>query len=152
MKRIITCFYFIFLLLPLTSYAIEKENTAKENYQELVNLYFAAARIGNNEVLETFLNAGFPVNERNNQSYTALMVAAYYGHQSSIELLLQKGASACLQDKRGNTAIMGAVIKGEFSIARYLYTVNCSKNIKNNAGLTLNEFINVYGQSDLFNN
>ncbi len=79
------------------------------------------------------------------------MTAAYYGHASSVELLLEKGANACIQDKRGNTAIMGAIIKGEFSIAKRLYVINCSKNIKNNAGLTLEEFTKMYGKSDLFN-
>ncbi|MGR6862291.1 ankyrin repeat domain-containing protein [Aliivibrio salmonicida] len=152
MKKSIAYFYLLFLLLPLSSFATEKEQTTNEDYQELITLYFAAARTGNDDVLSTFLNAGFPVNQINSKSYTALMTAAYYGNQSSIEVLLEKGANACLQDKRGNTAIMGAVIKGEFSIAKRLYKINCSESIKNNAGLTLQEFTHLYGQSDLFNN
>ena len=151
MKRLITSFYLFFLLLPISSLALEKEQT-KDDYQTLIDLYFAAARVGNDEVLDKFLTAGFPVDQINNQSYTALMTAAYYGHASSIELLLEKGANACIQDKRGNTATMGAVIKGELSIAKRLYTVNCSKDIKNNAGLTLKEFTEMYGKADLFNN
>ncbi|WP_422613942.1 ankyrin repeat domain-containing protein [Aliivibrio logei] len=65
----------------------------RDDYNELTNLYYAAIRTGNDEVLSQFLNAGFPVNQINNQSYTALMTAACYGHQSSIELLLKKGKS-----------------------------------------------------------
>lgn len=151
MKLLITSFYLFILLLPISSSALEKEQT-KDEYQTLTELYFAAARVGNNEVLDKFLTAGFPVDQINNQSYTALMTAAYYGHASSVELLLEKGANACIQDKRGNTAIMGAIIKGEFSIAKRLYVTNCSKNIKNNAGLTLEEFTKMYGKTDLFNN
>ncbi len=146
----IVCLYLI-LLFPLSSFAIEKNISISEDYKELIDLYFAAARTGDDQVLKQFLDAGFPVNQINNQSYTALMVAAYYGHLSSIELLLKKGADPCIQDKRGNTAIMAALIKGELLIVKRLYQVNCSENIKNNAGLTLKEFARIYGQSDLLN-
>lgn len=77
------------------------------------------------------------------------MVAAYQGNGDTVRLLLDLGANACIQDKRGNTAMMGALIKGEVSIARDLYQTECSPELRNKAGLSLEEFANVYGQSDV---
>lgn len=83
---------------------------------------------------------GFPIDQRNTQSYTALMVAAYQGHRETVRLLLDSGANACLQDKRGNTALMGALIKREIGIVKDLYQADCSPEMRNKAGLNLKEF------------
>ncbi|MGD1453348.1 ankyrin repeat domain-containing protein [Vibrio harveyi] len=124
------------------------EDKLEEEYQSLVELFFDAARIGNNEVVDTFVSQGFPIDQRNNQSYTALMVAAYQGHRETVRLLLDSGANACLQDKRGNTALMGALIKREIGIAKDLYQADCSPELRNKAGLNLKEFAEIYGQSN----
>lgn len=125
------------------------EDKLEEEYQSLVELFFDAARIGNNEVVDTFVSQGFPIDQRNNQSYTALMVAAYQGHRETVRLLLDSGANACLQDKRGNTALMGALIKREIGIAKDLYQADCSLELRNKAGLNLKEFVEIYGQSNV---
>ncbi|MGL4712337.1 MAG: ankyrin repeat domain-containing protein, partial [Shewanella sp.] len=57
--------------------------------QLLVDYFFAAARTGDITVLAHFLDAGFPIDQRNSQSYTALMVAAYNGHAAATDLLLE---------------------------------------------------------------
>ncbi|MGR5443552.1 ankyrin repeat domain-containing protein [Vibrio jasicida] len=125
------------------------EDKLEEEYQSLVELFFDAARIGNNEVVDTFVSQGFPIDQRNTQSYTALMVAAYQGHRETVLLLLDSGANACLQDKRGNTALMGALIKREIGIAKDLYQADCSPELRNKAGLNLKEFAEIYGQSNV---
>lgn len=113
---------------------------------ELTSYFFAAARLGDIEVLAAFLDGGFPIDHPNQKSYTALMVAAYAGQQEATELLLQKGADACIQDKRGNTAIMGAMIKAEFRIVRTLYAHECDVALTNKSGMTLEEFALYWGQ------
>ena len=125
------------------------EDKLEEEYQSLVELFFDAARIGNNEVVDTLVSQGFPIDQRNTQSYTALMVAAYQGHRETVRLLLDSGANACLQDKRGNTALMGALIKREIGIAKDLYQADCSPELRNKAGLNLKEFAEIYGQSNV---
>ncbi len=125
------------------------EDKLEEEYRSLVELFFDAARIGNNEVVDTFVSQGFPIDQRNTQSYTALMVAAYQGHRETVRLLLDSGANACLQDKRGNTALMGALIKREIGIAKDLYQADCSPELRNKAGLNLKEFAEIYGQSNV---
>ena len=135
------------LSISLSFNLLAAETHIEKEYQDLVELFFDAARIGNNEVLETFVSQGFPIDQRNTQSYTALMVAAYGGNKESVSLLLDLGANACLQDKRGNTALMGALIKREVAIAKDLYQADCSPGLRNKAGLNLAEFAKIYGQS-----
>ena len=139
----------IFFSLIFSLSLLAADDKLEEEYQSLVGLFFDAARIGNNEVIDAFVSQGFPVDQRNNQSYTALMVAAYQGNRETVRLLLDSGANACLQDKRGNTALMGALIKREISIAKDLYQAECSPELRNKAGLNLKEFAEIYGQSNV---
>lgn len=119
-------------------------------FNSLITLFFEAARIGNNDVIKEFVSAGFPINERNPQSYTALMVAAYQGQKETVHLLLQEGANPCLEDKRGNTAFLGALLKREVTIARELYQADCRYDeLRNKSGLNLNEFAALFGQEKI---
>jgi len=113
---------------------------------QLTAYFFSAAKTGEVEVLAEFLNNGFPVDQRNGQSYTALMMATYYGYKNAVEVLLDNGANACLKDKRGHTAMMGAVIKAEWEIAKRLYKEDCEK--AHSSGKTLARFAAVFGQTD----
>nr|WP_223296549.1 ankyrin repeat domain-containing protein [Shewanella pealeana] len=122
-------------------------NSQTAQMRLLVDYFFAAARTGDIEVLNHFIEAGFPIDQRNNQSYSALMVAAYNGQAQAASVLLEHGANACLQDKRGNTAMMGAVIKAEFAIVKQLYSQECDAELTNNSGMTLQEFAQYWGQS-----
>ena len=139
----------VFFSLIFSLSLLAADDKLEEEYQSLVGLFFDAARIGNDEVIDAFVSQGFPVDQRNNQSYTALMVAAYQGNRETVRLLLDSGANACLQDKRGNTALMGALIKREISIAKDLYQAECSPELRNKAGLNLKEFAEIYGQSNV---
>ena len=114
--------------------------------QELIDLFFAAAKTGNTEVIQEFLKYGFPVDVRNSDGYTPLMMATYYGHQPVVTLLLKHGADRCLRDKRGNTALMGALFKMEFAIAKQLRQVDCDANAKATGQKTTAEFAKVIGQ------
>jgi len=114
--------------------------------QKLIDYFFDAAKIGETEVLTEYLNKGFPVDQRNNQSYTALMMATYYGNKEAVEILLNHGANACLKDKRGHTAMMGAIVKAEWGIARQLYEEDCRQ--AHSTGKTLEQFAAVFGQTE----
>ncbi|MEZ9545917.1 hypothetical protein BCV39_05455 [Vibrio sp. 10N.286.55.E10] len=144
--KIVFLFSSVFFSLIFSLSLLAADDKLEEEYQSLVGLFFDAARIGNNDVIDAFVSQGFPVDQRNNQSYTALMVAAYQGNRETVGLLLDSGANACLQDKRGNTALMGALIKREISIAKDLYQAECSPELRNKAGLNLKEFAEIYGQ------
>lgn len=125
---------------------------------QLQQYFFAAARTGEISVLQYFVEAGYPVNAANPQSYTALMVAAYSGQAEAVQLLLTAGADACLRDKRGHTALMGAMIKAEWAIARTLYAKDCdaanpvaaTAAVTDKQQMTAAQFAQIFGQSDKF--
>ena len=114
--------------------------------QELIDIFIAAAKTGNQEVINEFLKHGFPVDVRNNAGYTALMMAAYYGHQDTVTTLVEYGADRCARDSKGNTALMGAMFKLEWSIVKQLRQVDCDANAKQTGQKTAEEFAKVIGQ------
>lgn len=144
------------LSLMLLSALLRSEEPTPDALEQLTSYFFAAARTGDLVVLNEFLQQGFPVDQRNNQSYTALMVATYAGQQQAVELLLKQGADACLRDKRGHTAMMGAIVKAEWTIGKVLYPIDCKedKNVDAKAAvtdkekMTVAQFAEVFGQSE----
>lgn len=124
----------------------------------LSRYFFAAARSGETAVLQEFLQAGFPVDLPNEGSYTALMIAAYQGQANAVNVLLKAGADACIRDKRGHTALMGAMIKAEWQIAKQLYAIDCDQNnsaeatdaITDKSQMTAAQFAEKFGQTEKF--
>jgi len=146
----------LLLSLMLLSAMLRSEEQVSDPLEQLTSYFFAAARTGDLVVLNEFLQQGFPVDQRNPQSYTALMVATYAGQQQAVELLLQQGADACLRDKRGHTAMMGAIVKAEWSIGKILYPIDCKEDtsvdakaaVTDKAKMTVAQFAEVFGQSE----
>lgn len=134
----------------------QAEEQVQDSFEQLTSYFFAAARTGDLVVLNEFLQQGFPVDQRNSQSYTALMVATYAGQQQAVELLLKQGADACLRDKRGHTAMMGAIVKAEWSIGKILYPIDCKEDksvdptspVTDKQKMTVAQFAEVFGQSE----
>ncbi len=116
--------------------------------QELIDLFFAAAKTGNEEVINEFLKYGFPVDVRNKDGYTPLMMAAYYGHQNIVATLIGKGADRCARDNKGNTALMGAMFKLEWSIVKQLRKTDCDVNAKQTGQKTVEQFAKIIGQDE----
>ncbi|MFC2993711.1 ankyrin repeat domain-containing protein [Acinetobacter sichuanensis] len=126
----------------------EQAKVTQHAQNELIDLFFAAARTGNNEVIKEFLEHGFPVDVQNQQGFTALMMATYYGHQNTVTTLLEHGANRCVRDQKGHTALMGAIVKAEWLIAKQLKKVDCDVQAKQTGLLTIEEFAKVFGQLD----
>ena len=121
-------------------------NDQMTSQQELIDLFFAAAKTGNQEVINEFLKHGFPVDVRNAQGYTALIMAAYYGQQQTVTTLLEHGADRCARDNKGNTALMGAMFKLEWNIVKQLRKVDCDANAAQTRQKTVAEFAKIIGQ------
>jgi ankyrin repeat protein len=95
--------------------------------------WFQAAREGRWDILDALLQAGFPIDAVTPQGYTALILAAYDDQA----------------DRNGNTALMGAIYKGEIDIARTLMGTQCDIDQTNNAGETALAFAALFGRFQL---
>lgn len=87
---------------------------------ELASRLFDMARNGDTGTLDAYLQAGVPVDLRNDKGDSLLMLAAYHGHAPTVGALLARGADPDQQNDRGQTPIAGAVFKGEDDVVRTL--------------------------------
>ncbi|HHI94126.1 MAG TPA: ankyrin repeat domain-containing protein [Gammaproteobacteria bacterium] len=119
--------------------------------EELKAYFFAAARSNDVVVLKKFIETGFPVDAVNSKGYTALMIATYHGHTTAFDYLVSQKANTCAVDIRGNTVLMAAIFRGEFSLAKKLLSYDCNPDHKNNAGMTAAGFAKMFGRNDVLN-
>jgi ankyrin repeat protein len=84
MRSILFAIVFLAQGLTLMAQAVEPEKNDSD-FTELSQYFFAAARIGDTEVLREFSQAGFPLNTRNSKGYTALMIATYNGRREAVD-------------------------------------------------------------------
>lgn len=116
---------------------------------QLQDYYFDAARRGDLDMLNTFIDSGYSLNTQDDKGYTALILAAYHGQAPFVARLLDAGADACVQDKRGNTALMGAIFKGELKIAQRLLATDCNPDQRNGAGQTAAMYAGLFKRVEL---
>lgn len=108
--------------------------------------WFDAARVGRIDILDALLDAGYPIDATTSAGYTATILAAYDHQPAALDHLLARGADACLGDRNGNTALMGALYKGEMDIATRLLSTHCPIDQTNNAGETALSFAVMFGR------
>ena len=68
-----------------------------------------AARGGQTAVLEMMLDAGFNISAQDEQGFTPLHWAAWYGHTDSVHLLLKRNAPLEIENRYGGTVIDSTV-------------------------------------------
>lgn len=135
-------------LLASTS-APADETAPNDTRQQLKALYFEAARQGSTDRLAVFIDAHYNLDTRDDNGYTALIIAAYHGQKAAVEQLLQAGADPCSQDNRGNTALMGAIFKGELTIAHRLIQADCAVDESNHSGQTAAMYAALFQRKDI---
>jgi ankyrin repeat protein len=88
--------------------------------EEFATKLFGLARAGETEALSAYVDAGVPVNLRNDKGDTLLMLAAYHGHAATVRALAERGADPDLANDRGQTPLAGAVFKKEPEVVQAL--------------------------------
>ncbi|MCX8957852.1 ankyrin repeat domain-containing protein [Erwinia psidii] len=143
--------YLLFCLLAAPVWAVQAQNDVNQQQikQQLNNYLWDAARAGDGSMIDSFIAARYDLNAQDEHGYTAVILAAYHGHQTAVEHLLNAGADPCLRDKHGNTALMGAIFKGELKIARRLIAAKCNPDTRNNAGQTAAMYAALFQQHAL---
>ncbi|MEA3109157.1 MAG: uncharacterized protein QOI88_3762 [Gammaproteobacteria bacterium] len=111
--------------------------------------WFDAARVGRVDILGALYEAHYPLDAKTHAGYTALILAAYDEQPAALDYLLQAGADPCVGDRNGNTALMGALYKGELPIARRLLKTRCPIDQMNNAGETALSFAALFGRLEI---
>ncbi len=85
---------------------------------------------------EAALNAGANINYADSNGWTALMMAAVYGHIDIVRLFLEQGADVNHADTLGYTALMWAAVYEHTEMVRLLIERGGDVNGANNAGNT----------------
>ncbi|AOI72045.1 ankyrin repeat domain-containing protein [Burkholderia ubonensis] len=111
--------------------------------------WFAAARLGRIDILQALVDAHYPIDATTREGYTAVILAAYRDQPHALDYLLRAGADPCVGDRHGNTALMGALFKGETAIAKRLIDTRCPIDQTNHAGETALSFAALFGRLDL---
>ncbi|MEU6428206.1 ankyrin repeat domain-containing protein [Microbispora sp. NPDC046973] len=95
--------------------------------EEFATRLFELARSGRTEALCAYVDAGVPVNLRNQKGDTLLMLAAYHGHAATVRALGERGADPDLANDRGQTPLAGAVFKKEPEVVRALLELGADR-------------------------
>ncbi len=111
--------------------------------------WFDAARAGRVDILQALYVAHYPLDRKTSAGYTAVILAAYDSKPAALAYLLSIGADPCRADQHGNTALMGALYKGDLAIARQLLARPCAIDQVNNAGETALSFAALFGRLEI---
>lgn len=87
---------------------------------ELAHAMLDMARHGDAARLLPLIGRGAPVDMREADGNSLLMLAAYHGHAELVEELARRGADVDLANDRGQTPLAGAVFKGFEDVVRVL--------------------------------
>lgn len=121
--------------------------SASVDAEKMQNYLFETARAGDAVLVREIIDAGAQIDARNADGHTALILAAYHGRGSSVDALLAAGADPNIGDRRGNTALMGAIFKGEEAIVlRLLREPRTAIDARNAAGQTAAMFAALFGK------
>ncbi len=111
--------------------------------------WFDAARLGRVDILQALRDAHYPIDSQTGDGYTATTLAAYDDQPAALDYLLRAGADPCRGDRNGNTALMGALYKGNEVVARRLLAAPCPIDQVNHAGETALSFAALFGRLDM---
>lgn len=103
------------------AHAMAGEPTQMSDEQiELANQLFDFARAGETEKLAAYIDAGAPLEMRNANGDTFLILATYNGAPETVAMLIEKGADLETQNDRGQNALTCAVFKQDVEAATHL--------------------------------
>jgi ankyrin repeat protein len=114
---------------PVTSKIPSKSRTPNE--KDKIQLLCDFIKKGNIEAAEWLLTPEIPLDERNDDGWTALQLAAFHGHTGVTKKLLQHGASTNVSPsggKGGRTALQAAAGAGHSEIVGLLLDKNADVN------------------------
>ena len=117
--------------------ALDQLDPQMAQLEELIDDLIYGGRAGDVDEIRESLAAGAPVDGRDANGTTALMMAAANGHVEAMQVLLSAGADINATNERGNTSLHWAVFTGqEEAVKTLLAAGGCDVFLKNEQGLT----------------
>ena len=83
-------------------------------------VFFKSVTVGDFTEVKKLIEAGADVNAQNNEGWTVLMLASYFGHPEVAKLLVESGADVNAQNNEGVTALILALEGGHPEVAQLL--------------------------------
>jgi len=121
----------------------------EQRYAELQAMALDAARHGDLETLEPMLEAGMPVNLRDDKGNTLLMLAAYNGQPKAVWALLRRDAEVDARNDREQTPLAGVAFKGHLDIAKLLLDAGADPVADQGGGRTPVMFAAMFGHLEM---
>jgi hypothetical protein len=121
----------------------------EKRYAELQAMALDAARHGDLEALEPMLEAGMPVNLRDEKGNTLLMLAAYHGHPKTVWALLRRDAEVDTRNDREQTPLAGVAFKGHLDVAKLLLDAGADPVADQGGGRTPVMFAAMFGHLEM---
>lgn len=87
---------------------------------DLANQLFDLARAGDAQRLAAYIEAGAPLEMRNANGDTFLILAAYHNAPDTVAMLVRMGADLEAENSRGQRALTCAVFKKDVASVRHL--------------------------------
>ncbi|MFZ3229813.1 MAG: ankyrin repeat domain-containing protein [Pseudobdellovibrio sp.] len=121
-------------------------------YKQTVNKeasIFNWAREANLSELKKLNLDSSSVNVSDGKGYSALMLAAYHGHQDVCEFLIRNEADVNAKDNSGSSILMGASFKGHLEIVRLLVNSGADVTYENSKRQSALDFAQMFGRADV---
>jgi ankyrin repeat protein len=112
-------------------------------------LFINAARTGDLETIRQIIAEGIGLEVKNDQGYTALIIACYNHQLEAARLLMDTGADVNGYDFGQNTALMGACFKGYHGIAELLIERNADLDFQHGNGGTALMFASIFWRNGI---
>lgn len=87
---------------------------------ELAQSLFDCCRTGGTTEIASSVDAGVSPDLTDGKGNSLIMMAAYYGHADTVEVLVDRGADVNALNDRGQSSVAGAVFKGHAAVVSVL--------------------------------
>ncbi|GFN93933.1 ankyrin-1 [Plakobranchus ocellatus] len=118
------------------SFIEEEEFVSITSVKTQSDIFYAAARHGQESIIKLLLSKGCDINGVNSREQTALYSACHSKNIEVIRTLLQNGASINQPTKHGKTPLEAACIHRKGDVVEFLLQNGASLHIKTNQGYT----------------
>lgn len=131
MKKIIALLILVPALVFSNDTDIQPDNT---------KLFVYTAR-SNTDMLQSWIDSGYPVDVSDSRGNTPLLIAAECGNLEAARMLTQHGVAVNEANNYGYTPLFAAVVNGYPEMIRFLLTQGADPDLKNIYGSSANDFI-----------